>query len=85
VFGEAWQKALTAANCERYHEPGTACPVYINGDLDSYHLGADNQGGGEFLEQPFIVCRKCGRKSYHPVDIAEKYCGNCREWHERKP
>ena len=23
------------------------------------------------------VCPRCGMKSYHPVDVQEKWCGKC--------
>jgi hypothetical protein len=26
---------------------------------------------------PWITCPKCRRTSYHPKDIAERYCGAC--------
>jgi hypothetical protein len=26
---------------------------------------------------PWITCPKCRRASYHPQDIAERYCGAC--------
>ncbi len=29
---------------------------------------------------PFITCPDCGYASYHPMDIAEGYCGNCNWW-----
>ena len=29
-----------------------------------------------------IRCLECGRTSYHPGDIQEKYCGNCHKFHE---
>jgi hypothetical protein len=29
-----------------------------------------------------IRCLICGRVSYHPQDIATKYCGHCRRFHE---
>lgn len=32
-------------------------------------------------EEPSITCPKCGRTSYHPKDIEERYCGFCHEWH----
>lgn len=32
-----------------------------------------------------ITCPKCGRTSYHPVDIEKKYCGACHEFHEDMP
>ena len=31
-----------------------------------------------------IKCLDCGRTSYHPVDIKEKYCGFCHEFHSTK-
>lgn len=27
--------------------------------------------------QPSIVCPNCGRRSYHPMDIKERYCAIC--------
>lgn len=27
-----------------------------------------------------IMCRTCGMVSSHPDDVAEKYCGRCREF-----
>lgn len=24
-----------------------------------------------------ITCPRCGMTSHHPVDVAERYCGNC--------
>jgi hypothetical protein len=32
-------------------------------------------------QPPSVVCPRCGRKSFHPRDIAELYCGFCHEWH----
>lgn len=29
-----------------------------------------------------ITCQRCGLVSYHPQDIAARYCGNCRMFHE---
>ena len=34
---------------------------------------------------PSITCPQCGRTSYHPMDIQEKYCGHCHEWHAHMP
>jgi hypothetical protein len=39
-----------------------------------YSLGRDAGG-------PFIRCTRCGRKSYNPNDIREKYCGWCHMYH----
>lgn len=30
--------------------------------------------------EPSITCPVCAMTSYHPVDIAEGYCGFCRDW-----
>lgn len=32
---------------------------------------------------PSIVCPLCRSLSYHPRDIAEKYCGRCHAFHSR--
>jgi len=31
---------------------------------------------------PSIICPRCGWRSYNPHDIAERYCGHCREFHD---
>jgi ribosomal protein L37E len=34
-------------------------------------------------EKPsLITCPKCGRTSYHPMDVNERFCGVCDQWHE---
>jgi len=27
-----------------------------------------------------FCCPRCGRTSYHPVDVEEGYCGACHDW-----
>lgn len=44
----------------------------------TYELGTNEHG------QPYIRCLDCGRTSYHPVDISERYCGYCHEFHSIK-
>ena len=29
-----------------------------------------------------IHCHTCGRTSFHPTDISERYCGACKVFHE---
>jgi uncharacterized OB-fold protein len=29
-----------------------------------------------------IHCHSCGRVSFHPKDIDERYCGHCKVFHE---
>lgn len=29
-----------------------------------------------------IKCNTCGRTSWHPRDVQEKYCGYCHKFHE---
>ena len=33
-------------------------------------------------QQPYIVCPKCGMVSHHPMDVKERYCGNCHAFHD---
>ena len=30
-----------------------------------------------------ITCPRCGMTSYSPRDIAERYCGNCHQFHTK--
>jgi ribosomal protein L37E len=32
-------------------------------------------------DRPSIQCPRCGRRSWHPKDIAEQYCGFCHLFH----
>jgi uncharacterized OB-fold protein len=32
-----------------------------------------------------IRCHTCGRVSYHPTDIDERYCGACKAYYETGP
>jgi hypothetical protein len=34
------------------------------------------------MRHPYIQCLTCGKRSYHPVDIRERFCGYCRVWHK---
>jgi hypothetical protein len=31
---------------------------------------------------PFIKCLHCGKKSCHPKDIEERFCGQCHAFHD---
>ena len=31
-----------------------------------------------------ITCLVCGRTSYHPRDISERYCGACHAFHDMR-
>jgi hypothetical protein len=33
-------------------------------------------------QEASIDCRACGMRSYHPEDIARRYCGNCHAFHD---
>lgn len=35
------------------------------------------------VEQPSITCPQCGRVSYNPNDIEQRYCGNCHQYHDQ--
>jgi hypothetical protein len=30
--------------------------------------------------QTWLTCRRCGATSFHPTDVAERYCGRCHEF-----
>jgi uncharacterized OB-fold protein len=32
-----------------------------------------------------IRCHTCGRTSYHPKDVEERYCGHCHVFHDDGP
>lgn len=34
------------------------------------------------LTRPYILCLLCRRASFHPTDIAERYCGWCHVSHD---
>ena len=34
---------------------------------------------------PSFTCPDCGRTSYHPMDIANAYCGACHKFHPDSP
>jgi hypothetical protein len=38
----------------------------------SYEVVDDGRG---------IHCLRCGRTSYHPADVRERYCGACHTFH----
>jgi hypothetical protein len=29
-----------------------------------------------------ILCTRCGRVSYNPEDVRQRYCGACRRYHQ---
>lgn len=31
-------------------------------------------------QQRSIVCARCRRRSWHPVDVAQGYCAACHDW-----
>lgn len=34
-------------------------------------------------DEPSITCPRCGRTSYNPTDIEERYCGACDLYHDQ--
>jgi hypothetical protein len=34
------------------------------------------------VQQPYIVCPKCGMVSHNPNDVRERYCGRCHAFHD---
>lgn len=37
---------------------------------------------GQHEGQPFIRCLRCGMRSFHPMDIKERYCARCHRYHD---
>jgi hypothetical protein len=35
------------------------------------------------MTEESITCPQCGMTSYNETDVAERYCGNCRNWHDQ--
>jgi len=33
------------------------------------------------MSAPPFTCPRCGRVSYHPEDVRQRYCGACHVWH----
>lgn len=46
-------------------------------DEATFLLMDDNTGSG-----PSIVCLPCGRRSFNPTDIRQRYCGRCHRFHD---
>lgn len=36
-------------------------------------------------QYPSILCPQCHRRSYHPADIVQRYCGHCHQFHDYMP
>lgn len=62
-----WIKAVHSGV---YREPGIG-----QSGSDGLIMGRDGR--------PRIVCPNCGRSSGHPDDIANRYCGNCHQFHDQ--
>jgi hypothetical protein len=46
----------------------------IDPDAPTYRTGP--------MPYPFIECLLCGARSFHPIDVAERYCGACHVFHD---
>lgn len=51
-------------------------------DQDALPAGVKTYETGCRGGQGYILCRVCGSKSFHPEDIAQRYCGRCHQFHE---
>ena len=43
----------------------------------------NEQGYKTTKDTPSIECNTCHMRSYHPIDIEKKFCGNCAKFHEK--
>lgn len=50
--------------------------VLMAAGLATYELG------DRFRLRPSITCCCCGMRSFNPIDISQKYCGNCHQFHD---
>ncbi len=48
--------------------------------VDALRGMADTIEAGNARRILAYVCPRCGRASSHPMDIANRYCGNCHAW-----
>jgi hypothetical protein len=37
------------------------------------------------MQPESFTCPRCGRTSYHPMDVANRYCGACHVFHPESP
>lgn len=44
------------------------------------HVIAYGRLRADYAAPPRFVCPRCGRVSYHPRELAERYCGNCDQF-----
>lgn len=61
------QATMRAAAQRREALTQAGCTTYLLQDM-----------GG----RPSILCLCCGLRSWHPMDIQERYCGACHAWHD---
>lgn len=47
--------------------------------LATYEIKKDDRG------QEYIKCKACLMRSYHPMDISQKYCPACKTFHSQPP
>jgi len=54
---------------------------YLNNETGlTYRLGFDLTAS--LRAYTFIECQLCGARSFHPSDIAHRYCGRCHLFHD---
>lgn len=78
--GHDWREAVDAAN-RVLDEPKGGPPPELTPRQVAFR--ALPHGGYRRPEDaPSITCPDCGLTSYHPGDIAERYCANCHRFHD---
>lgn len=75
-------------NCWRNHASGDGSALYREGfeccatELETVLEDLSRVLGAGTL--PYIKCLHCRLRSYHPKDIAERYCGQCHIFHDNQ-
>lgn len=59
--------------------------VMVEGIAGGYALDRVRASPEFTLGNGFIRCNTCDLESYHPSDIANRYCGCCHVFHTRRP
>lgn len=74
--------SFTHAECEMLGILGHSYSVCRCTGFDTTSRASARELWRRVFPYPSITCPQCGRTSYHPRDIEEKYCGACHAFHE---
>lgn len=64
-------------------DPSPAFPLSLGMAFGELTKGLKKSDMEKENIEPSIICPTCHKKSFHPKDISEKYCGYCNKFHEQ--